>query len=137
MKRLLIILTLAVLAVGVQGQYTAYSRTIVVPTGTDTTYVDRYMSVGPWSMHYWYESLDEADGTLAVYGSNFPNDSTAYVLLYEDRGNPGTNNLPWTLSDTSNTLDGLSFPYDFIIHKFTKGSCTEGEINLDGNRIVR
>lgn len=137
MKRLLMILMLTVLAVGVQGQYTVYSRTIAVPTGTDTTYVDRYMSVGPWSIHYWYESLDEADGTLAVYGSNFPSDSTAYTLLWVDQDLDGANDLPKTLSDTSYVLWGESFPFDFVIHKFTKGSCTEGEINLDGNRIVR
>ena len=133
MKKLLFLFLLFA-CIGVFGQRYPTTITITVPSGTDTTITTSFWSGYSWSTHYWYESLDDTDGTLAVYGSNFDDDSTAFTLLWVDQNLDGSNDLPKTLSDTSYVLWGESFPFRFIIHKFTKGSNTAGRINVDGRR---
>ena len=127
MKKVLFIIAALLMSVGVFSQRT-YSVTIPVPQGSDTTFTRLFGTGNPWSIQYWYESLDDTDGTLALYGSNFPSDSSAYELLFIDKANDGTNDNPKTLSDTVWVIWGESFPFTYLIQKFTKGSNTAGSI---------
>lgn len=131
MKKLLFTLLILFMFVGISAQRSSWTGIIPVPSGADTTISEKFWSTGGWSGHLWYESLDNTDGTLAVYGSNFHPDSGAFTLLWVDQDLNGTNDLPKTLSDTSYTLWGDKFPFRWMIFEFTKVSNTSGNIYFD------
>ena len=131
-KLILLVLCLAPLLLS--AQRSSSSQTIPVPSGTDTTFTEKFFTVQGWSAHYDYSSLDNTDGTLTLYGSNFHPDSNQFILLWIDKNNDGTNDNPKTLSDSCWGPWGEKFPYRWLIEKFTKGSNTSGNINRDARR---
>jgi len=132
MKKLLFALVFILTAVAVNAQRGSWTGTIPGGiTGADTTIYSQEWSGYPWSGHLWYESLDNTDGTLGVYGSNFHPDSANYVAFWIDTDLDGVNDNPKTLSDTSWLFYSDVGPFRWTIIKYTKGSNTDGNIYYD------
>ena len=100
-------------------------------TGADTTVYEQFWSGGTWSGHLWYESLDAADGTIGIYGSNFHPDSACYVPFWIDADPDGVNDNPKTMSDTSWLFYSDVGPFRYTIIKYTKGSNSSGHVYYD------
>ena len=140
MKKLLFVLAFTLVALSAGAQ--RFSEVDSIPgtlTGSDTTVTLEFNSVGfwssgAWSVHFWYKSLDNTDGTLGVYGSNFVSDSANYVPLWIDQNLDGSNDNPKTLSDTTWLPWGEAGPFRYLILKYTKGSNTAGQIYYDARK---
>jgi len=131
MKKLLIISACLLLGLSVFGQRTSWTGFIPVPTGLDTTIATVFWSGGTWSGHLNYRDLDDTDGTIGLYGSNFHPDSSIYEPLWIDADLDGVNDNPKTMSDTSWLFYSDVGPFRYTILKFTKGSNTEGKVYFD------
>lgn len=134
MKKVIVIFTALLIAGNLLAQRSTYDVTIPIPTGDDTTFVENFFTGSSFSLHYWYESLDNTDGTLALYGSNWVNDTAAYQLLFIDEASDGANDNPKTLSDSVWIIWADSFPFQYLIQKFTKVSNTKGNIFGKGRK---
>lgn len=132
MKKLLFALVFILTVTAVNAQRSSWTGSIPGGiTGADTTIYDKFWSTGGWSGHLWYESLDNTDGTVGLYGSNFHPDSAAYVGLWIDLNLDGSNDNPKTMSDTSWLFWSEAGPFRYTILKYTKGSNTAGYVFYD------
>ena len=132
MKKLLFALVFILAAFAVNAQRDSWTGSIPGGiTGADTTIYDQMWSGYPWSGHLWYESLDNTDGTIGIYGSNFHPDSAAYVAFWIDADLDGVNDNPKTMSDTSWLFYSDVGPFRYTIIIFTKASNTSGNVYFD------
>jgi hypothetical protein len=126
MKKLILIFASLMFVCSVFGQYKFIEDSIIVPTGTDTTEYDVFGTVNPWSIQFNFAALDGVD-TLYVYSAARPSTYDEYDLLWVDQNLDGTNDNPWTLTDSSLTIWGLAFPMNAIVYKLAKGTSTTGK----------
>jgi hypothetical protein len=131
MKQFIIAFIIALAGVSAYGQRMETSGTIA-GDANDTVQIP-FWSTGAWSVHFWYESLDDVDGTLAVYGSNFHKDSLAFVDFEVDSNNDSLD-LPKTLSDTATVIWGDHFPFRYLIIKYLAGSNSAGNVYYNALR---
>lgn len=127
MKKLLILLfCINSLMINAQWKrYTEYQQdSLVTPIGTDTSNVFVFYSQRPWSIFFEYEELDDVDATLGVY--TYDETSGKEELLWVDQNIDGTNDNPFTLSDSTMYLWGDNYPFGKMKLKLTKGSVTAG-----------
>lgn len=83
---------------------------------------------GEWSYQLDYRNFDDVDATISLYYSNEPIDSGTYVLLWFDQDLDGSNDNPWTLSDTANgdfAVHGQYFPGKYFYRVLTRGSVSD------------
>jgi hypothetical protein len=124
---LLLMLPLSVLAQRVyyDGEINAgASDTVVYETETIN---DNFFG-GVWSYQLDYRGFDDVDATIGLYYSIEHPDSGTYVLLPFDENLDGTNDNPWTLSDTANgdfVKHGWFFPGKYFIRVLTRGSISD------------
>lgn len=98
------------------------------PEGTDTTWYEKAFTGFSWSLHLNYRDFDTTNATLGIYSSNFHPDSNIYDLIWIDRDLDGSNDNPKTLSDSSWTIWGESFPFIWRVYKLTKNNVDTGKM---------
>ena len=131
MKKIILISAALLICLGTFAQKGKYLGTITVPVGASDTVSKEFGHGNSFGAHYEYSALDDTDGTLAIYGSNFHPDSVSFILLFIDEDGDENNDNPKTLSDTEWGFWGEAFPYIYYIEIFTKVSNTSGYINRD------
>ncbi len=114
MKRLIILLALLT-PVLVFGQRVNYSDTIYMGSPDTVTYetgtLNDNIFGGFGSYQLNYRNIDDVDATLSLYWSHEHPDSATYILYHVDLNLDGTNDNPWTLSDTANGDFGITFDH--------------------------
>ena len=83
---------------------------------------------GVWSYQLDYSAFDDIDATLALYFSNFHPDSSAWTLMFFDYNLDGTNDNPFTLSDTTGGslfAWGQVFPGRYFIRQLTRNNVSD------------
>jgi len=134
MKKLIFVLAFVLLASVGFGQRLSVNDTLNVGATDTVNYnvndagADNFFSGGPWSYQLDYREFDDVDATLGLYFSNEHPDSGTYVLLWYDTDLDGSNDNPWTLSDTANgdfLQHGEYFPGVYFIRVLTRGSVSD------------
>lgn len=132
MKKLLFILGLAALCLAGFSQRGKWIDSIPgALTGTDTVVYQQFWSGGTFSGHMNYRSLDNTDGTIGIYVSNFHPDSNIYEPVWIDLNLDGSNDNPKTMSDSAWFVSAEVGPARWIFIKYTKGSNTAGQTYYD------
>lgn len=91
------------------------------------SYADNFFG-GYWSYQLDYRLFDDVDAEIALYFSDEHPDSGTYVLIWFDQDLDGSNDNPWTLSDTANgdfLQHGEYFPGIYFIRELTRGSVSD------------
>ena len=91
---------------------------IRVPTGTDTTVYVEFFCPGQWGIQFDYRDFDAADATLDV-GAMPVNDGTWFDRL-------DNSSLPFTLADSTVSLEKYTHNFKYLGIKLTKNSVTAG-----------
>jgi hypothetical protein len=139
MKKLLLIFTGIVLAISVHGQRTIRYDTLNASASDTTSYTmydaagnvlpgNIFFIGGPWSYHLDFSGFDDVDATITLYYSNWHPDSALWTLLHFDANADGTNDNPWTLSDTASgsfMKHGEFFPGLYFRRVLTRGSVSD------------
>jgi hypothetical protein len=131
MKKLLLILA-AFACLTAFGQRTITSNTLNAGASDTTSYEvgttnDNFFG-GTWSYQLNYKGFDDVDATISLYYGNFHPDSACHELLFFDENADGTNDNPWTLSDTANgdfVVHGEYFPAVYFYRVLTRGSVSD------------
>lgn len=131
MKKLIILLLLllpfALFAqrVNYSGEINAgASDTSIYETGTPG---DKIFG-GFWSYQLDYRPFDDVDATLSLYFTIEHPDSSSWVLMHFDADLDGTNDNPWTLSDTADgdfLKWGRVFPAKYFIRVIDRNSVSD------------
>ena len=103
---------------------TGASDTVSYETGTPG---DIFFG-GSWSYQLDYRDFDDVDATLGLYYSDFHPDSSVKTLLFFDDNLDGTNDNPFTLSDTAGGSFfkwGREFPGRYFIRVLTRVSVSD------------
>lgn len=124
---LLLLLPLSLLAqrVDYSGEINAgASDTSIYETGT----IKDQVFGGFWSYQLDYRPFDDVDATLSLYFTIEHPDSSSWVLMHFDENLDGTNDNPWTLSDTANgdfLKWGKVFPAKYFIRVLDRNSVSD------------
>jgi len=81
-----------------------------------------------WSYQLDYRYFDDVDATLSLYYTIEHPDSSSWILMYFDENLDGTNDNPWTLSDTADgdfLKWGLCFPAKYFIRVIDRNSVSD------------
>jgi len=131
MKKLLILL-LCLIPLALSAQRVNYSGSINAGASDTSLYEagtpNDNLFGGRWSYQLDYRAFDDTDATLTLYWSNEHPDSASYVLFVVDDNSDGSNDNPWTLSDTANGDFGVwgeMFPGKYFIRVITRGSVSD------------
>lgn len=132
MKRFWLLLIFAALTVTLSAQTGSrylksqgfITDSIRVPTGTDTTVYVEFFCPGGWGIQIDYKDFDAADAILDIGAVPYDDDYDAADPLWFDRlDNSG---LPFTLADSTISLEKDSHRFSFLGIKLTKTSVTAG-----------
>ena len=118
MKKLLLILGIALISVTLFAQSPSISGSIRVPDGADTTVYIAFQTEYAWGATFDYSAFDDVDAILDL-GSTMDADSAMVSRLDDNR-------LPFTLADSVVTIKDDNFPYGTLAIKLTKTSVTAG-----------
>ena len=91
---------------------------IRVPTGTDTTVYVAFFCPGMWGINFDYRDFDAVDATVDL-GATPVDDGTWFDRL----DNSG---LPFTLADSTVSLEKYTHNFRYLAIKLTKSSVTAG-----------
>jgi len=118
MKKLLLILGIALISVTLFAQSPSITGSIRVPDGADTTVYIAFQTEYAWGATFDYSAFDDVDAILDL-GSTMDADSAMVSRLDDNR-------LPFTLADSVVTIKDDNFPYGTLAIKLTKTSVTAG-----------
>ena len=118
MKKLLLILGIALISVTLFAQSPSITGSIRVPDGADTTVYIAFQTEYAWGATFDYSTFDDVDAILDL-GSTMAADSSMVSWLDDNR-------LPFTLADSVVSFKDNNFPYGTIAIKLTKTSVTAG-----------
>jgi len=118
MKRLILILGIALIGVMAFGQSASITGSIRVPNGADTTVYIAFQTEYAWGITFDYSAFDDVDAILDL-GATMDADSNKF-----DRLNSAE--LPYTLADSSLSFEKDNFPFGTLAIKLTKTSVTAG-----------
>jgi len=118
MKKLILILGIALISVTLFAQSPSISGSIRVPDGADTTVYIAFQTEYAWGATFDYSAFDDVDAILDL-GSTMDADSAMVSRLDDNR-------LPFTLADSVVTIKDDNFPYGTLAIKLTKTSVTAG-----------
>jgi len=133
MKKLIILLLL-LLPLSILAQRSNYSGSINAGASDTSTYELGSQFPGDiafggfWSYQLDYRPFDDVDATLSLYFTIEHPDSSSWVLMHFDENLDGTNDNPWTLSDTANgdfLKWGKIFPAKYFIRVLDRNSVSD------------
>jgi len=118
MKKLLLILGIALISVTLFAQSPSITGSIRVPDGADTTVYIAFQTNYWWGITFDYSAFDDVDAVLDM-GATMAADSNKFDRLDDNR-------IPYTMADSSESFKDNGFPFGTLAIKLTKNSVTAG-----------
>ena len=129
MKKLIVLFLFCLAPLLISAQRVYANDSMTAPTGADTTWNMKFFTGNSWSIQFNYSDFDStaasSEAELYVFSAAFP-DSLLYSPIWVDNDLDGSNDNPWSLSDSTLTIWGDSWPFRFVVFKLERDSVPTG-----------